>query len=73
VGAMVGRIAVALALVLMAGVQPAAAQEASPQACADVKEQIHYLVNEGAVVQEAGIKEGVDLLANSILLRNAAL
>jgi hypothetical protein len=56
----------------MAGVQPAAAQQASPQACADVKEQIRYLVNEGAFVQEAGLKQGVDLLANSILLRNAA-
>jgi hypothetical protein len=57
---------------LAAGVHPVAAQEVAPQACADMKEQIRYLVNEGAFVQEAGLKEGQDLLANSILVRNAA-
>lgn len=37
-----------------------------------MKEQIRYLVNEGAFIRDAGLKEGVDLLANSILVRNAA-
>lgn len=37
-----------------------------------MQEQIRYLVNEGAFIQESGLKEGVDLLANSILVRNAA-
>jgi hypothetical protein len=64
--------AAALALMLAAGVHPIAAQEVSPQACADVKENIRYLVNEGAFIQEASVKNGVDLLAGSILLRNAA-
>jgi hypothetical protein len=62
----------ALALVLVAAVHPVAAQEVAPQACADIKEQIRYLVDEGAFVQEAGLKEGLDLLANSIMVRNAA-
>jgi hypothetical protein len=57
---------------LAASVHPVAAQEVSPQACADVKEQIRYLVNEGAFIQDAGVKEGVDLLTNAIMLRNAA-
>jgi hypothetical protein len=68
----IGRAAAALAFVLAAGVHPVAAQEVSPEACSDIKEQIRYLVNEGAFVQEAGLKEGLDLLANSILVRNAA-
>jgi len=71
-GAFIGRTAVTLVLVLMAGAPPVAAQEVAPQACADIKEQIRYLVNEGAFVQEAGLKEGVDLLANAIEVRNAA-
>jgi len=57
---------------LAAGVRPLAAQEVSPEACAGSKEQIRYLVNEGAFIQEASLKNGVDLLANAILLRNAA-
>jgi hypothetical protein len=44
----IARAAAVLALMLAAGVQPVAAQEVSPQACADIKEQIRYLVNEGA-------------------------
>jgi len=60
-----------LALILAAGVQPVAAQEVSPQGCADAKELVRYLVNEGAFVQEAGLHEGVDSLANSIMVRNA--
>src|SRR4029077_2250011 len=68
----VGRLAATVALLLAAGVRPVAAQEVSPEACADMEEQIRYLVNEGAFVQNAGLKEGVDLLANSILVRNAA-
>jgi hypothetical protein len=64
--------AAALGLMLAAGVRPVAAQEVSPQACAGSKEQIRYLVNEGAFIQEASLKNGVDLLANAILLRNAA-
>jgi hypothetical protein len=63
----IGRAAAALAFVLAAGVHPVAAQEVSPEACSDIKEQIRYLVNEGAFIQDAGLKEGVDLLANSIL------
>src|SRR4051794_31951478 len=66
------RAAAILGVVLAAGVHPVAAQEVSPQACADIKDQIRYLVNEGAFVQEAGLKNGVDLLANAIKLRNAA-
>jgi hypothetical protein len=68
----IGRAAAALALMLAAGVHPAAAQEVSPQACADAKELIRYLVNEGAFIQDAGLKEGVDSLGNAIMLRNAA-
>jgi hypothetical protein len=68
----IGRAAAALALMLVAGVHPVAAQEVSPQACADIKENIRYLVNEGAFIQEASLKNGVDLLAGSILVRNAA-
>jgi hypothetical protein len=68
----IGRVAAALALMLAAGVHPVAAQEVSPQACADIKEQIRYLVSEGAFVQDAGLKNGLDLLANAILVRNAA-
>jgi hypothetical protein len=68
----IGRVAAACALLLAAGVHPVFAQEVAPQACADIKEQIRYLVNEGAFVQEAGLKEGLDLLANSIMVRNAA-
>jgi hypothetical protein len=66
------RAAAALALILAAGVHPVAAQEVSPQACADSKELIRYLVNEGAMIQDAGLKEGVDSLGNAIKLRNAA-
>jgi hypothetical protein len=68
----IGRAAAALALVLAAGVHPVAAQEVSPEACAGAKEQVRYLVNEGAFIQEASLKNGVDLLGNAILLRNAA-
>jgi hypothetical protein len=68
----IGRAAAVLALMLAAGVHPVAAQEVSPQACADIKEQIRYLVNEGAFIQDAGLKNGVDLLANAIMVRNAA-
>jgi hypothetical protein len=68
----IGRAAAALALMLAAGVHPVAAQEVSPQACAEGRELIRYLVNEGAFVQEASLKNGVDQLANAILVRNAA-
>jgi hypothetical protein len=68
----IGRTAAALALMLAAGVHSVAAQEVSPQACADIKENIRYLVNEGAFIQDASVKEGVDLLAGSIKVRNAA-
>jgi hypothetical protein len=64
--------AVVLALLLAAAVHPAAAQEVSPEACTDIKEQIRYLTNEGTFIQEAGLKNGLDLLANAILVRNAA-
>jgi len=66
-----GRAAVALALLLATAVQPVAAQVIDPQGCIDAKEQIRYLVNEGAIIQEAGLKNGVDLLGNAKLLRNA--
>jgi hypothetical protein len=42
-----GRTAV-LALLLAAGVRPVAAQEVAPQACADMKDLIRYLTNEGS-------------------------
>ena len=64
-------VAVALALVLAAGVHPVAAQVIDPEGCATMKEQVRYLVNEGAIIQDAGLKNGVDLLANAILVRNA--
>jgi hypothetical protein len=67
----IGRAAAVLALILAAGVHPVGAQEVSPQACADIKEQIRYLGNEGAFIQDASLKNGVDLLANAIMLRNA--
>jgi len=57
---------------LATGAHSVAAQEVAPQACTDIKEQIRYLVNEGAFIQDAGVKEGVDLLANAIMVRNAA-
>jgi hypothetical protein len=68
----IGRAAAGLALMLAAAVHPVAAQEVSPQSCADAKELIRYLVNEGAFIQDASVKNGIDLLANSILERNAA-
>jgi hypothetical protein len=68
----IGRAAAALALLLATGVHPVAAQEVSPEACAGAREQIRYLVNEGAFIQDASLANGVDLLANAILLRNAA-
>jgi hypothetical protein len=61
-----------LALVLAAGVQPVAAQVVSEEACTEAKELIRYLTNEGAFVQEASMKYGLDQLANAITLRNAA-
>src|SRR5436853_4538 len=67
-----GRVVAACALVMVAGVHPVAAQVVSEEACTDAKELIRYLVNEGAIIQESGLKEGVDSLANAILVRNAA-
>lgn len=68
----IGRVVAACALVMVAGVHPVAAQVVSEEACTDAKELIRYLVNEGAIIQESGLKEGVDSLANAILVRNAA-
>jgi hypothetical protein len=56
---------------LVAGLQPVAAQAIDPEGCATMKEQIRYLTNEGAFIQDAGLKNGVDLLAESIEVRNA--
>jgi hypothetical protein len=61
-----------VATLLLVLVTPAVAQEVAPQACADAKEQIRYLVNEGAFIQDASLKNGVNLLGNAIMLRNAA-
>jgi hypothetical protein len=66
------RAAAVFALVLAAGVHPAAAQVVSEEACTDAKELIRYLTNEGAFVQEASMKYGLDQLANAVLVRNAA-
>jgi hypothetical protein len=66
-----GRVAAALALMLAAGVQPVAAQVIDPEGCATMKDQVRYLTNEGAFIQDAGLKNGVDLLANAIMVRNA--
>jgi hypothetical protein len=68
----IGRAVAALALLLAAGVHPVAAQEVAPEACASIKDQIRYLTNEGAMIRDAGLQEGVDLLGNAILVRNAA-
>jgi hypothetical protein len=38
---------------LIAGVQPVAAPMASPEACADMIDQVRYLFNEGAFIQAA--------------------
>ena len=65
------RITAALALLLVAGVHAVAAQVIDPEGCATMKEQIRYLTNEGAIIQEAGLKNGVDLLANAIMVRDA--
>jgi hypothetical protein len=35
-----------------------------------MKEQVRYLTNEGAFIQDAGLKNGVDLLAEAIMVRN---
>ena len=67
-----GRAAIALALLLAVGIQPVAAQVVDQQACSEMQEQMRYLVNEGAFIQEAGLKNGVDLLANAKVARNAA-
>ena len=67
----IARTVATLALLLAAGAHPAAAQVIDPEGCADSKELVRYLVNEGAFVQEASLKNGVDLLANSIMVRNA--
>lgn len=67
----IGRAAAALALLLVAGVHPVAAQVVDPEGCATMKEQVRYLTNEGAFIQEAGLKNGLDLLANAILVRDA--
>jgi hypothetical protein len=64
--------AVVLALLLAASVHPVAAQDVAPQSCADAKELIRYLTNEGAFIQDAGLKNGLDLLAEGIEVRNAA-
>jgi hypothetical protein len=64
------RVAGALALLLVAGAHPVAAQDIDPEGCATMKEQIRYLTNEGAFIQEAGLKNGVDLLAEAIQVRN---
>src|SRR5690348_11009988 len=42
----IGRAAAALALLLVVGVQPVAAQAIDPDGCATMKEQIRYLTNE---------------------------
>src|SRR4051795_11161166 len=68
----IGRLATAVALLLGMAVHPVAAQEVSPEACAEMKDQIRYLTNEGAFVQDAGLKNRVDLLAEAISVRNAA-
>jgi hypothetical protein len=68
----IGRTVAGLVLVLAAGAHPVAAQVVSEEACSDAKELIRYLVNEGAFIQDAGLKEGVDSLGNAIKLRNAA-
>jgi hypothetical protein len=57
-------------MLMVAGVRPVAAQAIDPDGCATMKEQIRYLTNEGAFVQEAGLKNGVDVLAESIQVRN---
>jgi hypothetical protein len=66
------RHAAMLALLLAAGAHPVAAQVVAPEACADAKDLIRYLTNEGAFIQDAGLKEGIDSLANGIRVRNAA-
>jgi hypothetical protein len=66
----IGRAAAALALLLVVGVQPVAAQAIDPDGCATMKEQTRYLTNEGTFIQEAGLKNGVDLLAEAIEVRN---
>jgi hypothetical protein len=68
----VGGVVAAVGLVLAAGGRPVAAQMVSEEACTDANELIRYLVNEGAIIQVSGLKEGVDSLANAILVRNAA-
>lgn len=65
------RVAAAFALMLVAGAHPVAAQVIDPEGCATMKEQIRYLTNEGAFIQDAGLKNGVDLLAEAIEVRNA--
>jgi hypothetical protein len=47
-----------------------AAQAIDPDGCATMQDQIRYLTHEGAFIQEAGLKNGVDLLAEAIEVRN---
>lgn len=65
------RTAGALALLLVVGVHPAFAQVVDPQLCADAQQQVDYLLGEGAFVETEGLRNGVDVLANDIVLRDA--
>jgi hypothetical protein len=67
----IARVAATLVLLLAVGVPRVGAQVVDEQGCSDVKEQIRYLVSEGAFIQDAGLKNGVDLLANAKMLRDA--
>src|ERR1700694_2191246 len=50
-----------LLVALSASALPVAAQVIEPQACADSKDMRKYLI-ENPTIQDAGIKEGVDLI-----------
>jgi hypothetical protein len=63
--------AVVFVLSVGTSAQSVAAQVVDAQACSDIKEQVAYLVGPGDFVQQAGLDEGVNLLANAKTLRNA--
>jgi hypothetical protein len=68
----IGRAVAVVVFVMATGARPVAAQVVDAKACADMQQQVAYLLGEGDFVQQAGLKEGVDLLAGAKITRDAA-
>jgi hypothetical protein len=67
----VGRMVTALGLLMALSVHPVMAQAVDPQLCVDAQQQVDYLQGDGAFVETEGLRNGVDVLANDIILRDA--